>query len=366
VDIANERTEFPDKVDLKVGVEEQSTGELTFGAGFSSTEGALGDVSITERNLLGNGQYMKLNFTLASARQEIDLSFTEPYFMGRNFSAGFDIFNIITDSATSSTNLAFDSETSGITLRGSYPLTEYIRHAVRYTYRSDDISNPDPLASLFVQQQVGERITSSIGQTISYDNLDNRFLPKNGIFASISQDFAGIGGDVEYLRHEARFSFFTTISEEMPDWVLKLASRGGNVFGLGDDDVRINDRFFIGGSTLRGFDNQGIGPRDRVTGDPLGGNSYATTTAELMFPLGLPEELQIKGAIFTEAGTLFDIDDTDPTLQIQDEESIRASAGVGVFWRSPVGPIRIDFANAFAKEDFDETEVVRFSFGTRF
>ena len=366
VEVENEQTDAADKVDLDVTVEEQSTGELTFGAGFSSTEGALGDVSISERNLLGRGQFLRLNFTLASARQEIDLSFTEPYFLGRNFSAGFDVFNIVTDSETSSSNLAFDSETTGATIRGSYPLSEYIKHSLRYTYRNDDISNPDPNATLFVRQQVGERATSLVGHTFSYDTLDNRFFPKDGVFASLSQEFAGLGGDVEYLKHEAKVSFFTVIDQDLPDWVLKLAAKGGNITGIGDDDVRINDRFFIGGSTLRGFDNQGIGARDKNTQDPLGGNNYATTTAEIMFPLGLPEELQIKGSAFTEAGTLYEVDDTDPTLQIQDESSIRASAGVGVFWRSPVGPIRIDFANAILKEDFDETESIRFSFGTRF
>jgi outer membrane protein insertion porin family len=367
VTIDNKETAYPDKVDIEVRVVEQSTGELTFGAGFSSADGALGDISITERNLLGEGQFLRANLTLASVRQEIDLSYTEPYFLGRNFAAGFDIFNVKTDSQAANTNLTFDSESLGFTLRGGYPLTEYLRHNVRYTIRDDDISNPDPLASLFVRQQVGQRLTSSIGQSLVYNTLDNQFLPKSGVFATISQDIAGLGGDVNYVKHEGRASYFTTLMEEYPDVVFSLSGRAGHIFGWNNDNVRINDRFFIGQTVIRGFDNQGIGPRDANTGDPLGGNTYFATSSEIMFPLGLPEELQVKGAVFVDAATLYDIDQNNiPGVTLQDDSTIRAASGFGVFWRSPVGPIRIDFAVPFMEEDYDEDETIRFSFGTRF
>lgn len=365
VEVDNEETEYTDKVDLNVNVEEQSTGELTFGAGFSTSDGVLGDVAVTERNFLGKGQYVKANFTLASARQDVNLSFTEPYFLDRNFAAGFDIFNNKINSDTSVNNLTFDSATTGMTLRGGYPLTEYLTHNVNYTIRNDEISNPQAGSSLFVTQQVGESVRSIVGHSFIYNSLDNQFLPTNGWYASISEDYAGVGGDVNYLKHEAKVSYFTPISEDYNDFVLRFSGRGGNVSGLGEN-VRINDRFFVGETLIRGFDNEGIGPRDRVTTDPLGGNNYAVGTAEMMFPLGLPEELQIKGAVFSDVGTLFETDDSDPTLQIQDDASVRASAGVGVFWRSPVGPIRIDVAEPFAKETYDQTQQVRFSFGTKF
>lgn len=367
VKLENKQLEDSDRVDIDIAVKEQSTGEISFGAGFSSSDGVLGDIGITERNLLGNGQYMKLNFTMASARQQIDLGFTEPYFLDENFSAGFNIFNTKINGGSSVNNLSFDNSSTGLVLQGSYPLTEYITHSVNYTIRNDDISDIDSTASLFIQLQEGERLTSSLGQSISYNTLDNQFLPNSGVYASLSQEFAGLGGDVNYLKHEGRLSYFNQIFREYPDVVLRLSGRAGNIFGL-SDDVRVNNNFFLGGTLLRGFQNQGIGPRDSNTDDAIGGKNYYTTTAELMFPLGLPEELQIKGAVFADAGSLWSVDKptSTTTINVQDDSSIRSSIGTGVFWRSPVGPIRIDFSKAITKEDYDETETFRFSFGTRF
>lgn len=366
VDMENEPTDQPDKVNVNVNVEEQSTGELTFGAGFSSSEGALGDISIAERNLLGKGQFLKGNFTLASARKQAEISFTEPYFMDRNFAAGFDLFNVVNSRDSGYNNYTFDSEAMGATIRGTYPLTEYIDHTVKYTFRKDEVTNPDPLASVYVLEQIGERTTSLVGQTFSYNTLDNQFSPTTGWLASISEDAAGLGGDVQYLKHEAKVTYFTPISQDWEEWVLKLSGRAGTVFGLGDDNVAINDRFFIGSSVIRGFDNQGIGPRDKNTGDPLGGNTYYAASSEMMFPLGLPDELGVKGAVFADAASLSDVDTTLSTVNIQDDNSIRTSAGVGVFWKSPVGPIRVDIAQPIMKESYDKTETFRFSFGTKF
>ncbi|HCR85995.1 MAG TPA: outer membrane protein assembly factor BamA, partial [Alphaproteobacteria bacterium] len=366
VDIKNEQTDFPDRADLAVNVEEQSTGELTFGAGFSTQDGVLGDVSIVERNLLGRGQYAKLNFTAASARKEIDFSFTEPYFLGRNLNAGFDIFHTILTGDNYSNNLTFDSSSTGFTLRAGYPLTEYVNHTFRYTLRNDEISNAQAGSSLFVTQQLGKRMTSSVGQSLIYNTLDNQFFPKTGTIASISQDLAGLGGDVDYLRHEAKLSWFTPLDEYEQEWIFRVTGKAGNITGMNSDNVRINDRFFIGGNIIRGFENQGLGPRDKATTDPLGGNNYYAGTTEVMFPLGLPNELQVKGAVFADVGSLFDTDDNDPALQIQDDTSPRASGGFGIFWRSPVGPIRIDVAKPILSESYDKEELIRFNFGTRF
>jgi outer membrane protein insertion porin family len=366
VDIKNIPTDQPDKVDLDVGVEEQSTGELTFGAGLSSTEGVIGDVSVTERNLLGKGQYLRLNLTAASSRRDIQLSFTEPYFMERNFAAGFDLFNT-NRTSSSFTNLTFDSNTIGATGRGSYSISEYVKHDLKYTIKQDEITNPDVNASRYVIAQVGERLTSEVGQTFTYNTLDNGFFPSKGLNVSLDQDYAGIGGDVKYLRHELKSTYYHPILEENQDLVLKLAGKAGTIMGMQDDDVRINDRFFIGGNTIRGFDNQGIGPRDRNTGDPLGGNNYYAGTAEVVFPIGLPKELGFRGAAFADAGSLFDLDEVALAGQpIDDDSAMRSSYGVGVYWKSPVGPIRVDYANPIQKQSYDKTEAIRFSFGTRF
>ncbi len=369
VAIRKEHGSSPDKVDIEVDVQEQSTGELTFGAGFSTSEGALGDVAISERNLLGKGQFLKLNFTMASVRQEVDLSFTEPHFLGRDIKAGFDLFKVQRNGSSAQSNLTYDNDTLGGVIRASYPVTEHLTHAVRYSYRSDDITDIDPTASTFIQLQAGANATSLVGHTLSYDTRDNRFEPTEGYFVYLSQDIAGIGGDTNFMRNETRASYYTPTFRK--DFILKIGAKAGYIFGYSDDDVRINDRFFIGSNEIRGFANEGVGPRDTVSLDPLGGNAYWTSSVELTFPLGLPEELGFTGSVFMDAGSLFDSDDSTITVggvtsTVNDKSSLRGSIGFGVGWKSPLGPIRIDLAAPFAKEDFDETENLKFSFGTRF
>jgi outer membrane protein insertion porin family len=138
----------------------------------------------------------------------------------------------------------------------------------------------------------------------------------------------------------------------------------GYIESLDDDVVPLTDRFYVGGDNLRGFETAGIGPRDLTTDDSIGGNKYYTATAEIQFPLGLPDEIDLQGAVFTDAGSLWDISDPFPSLT--DSGSIRVSVGVGVAWRSPFGPIRVDLSKAIVKEDYDKTELFRFNFGTRF
>lgn len=348
----------PDKIAIRVKVAERSTGELSFGAGFSTTDGPLGDIRLTERNLLGRGQRVTANFTLSGRRQDVTLSFTEPYFLNRDLAAGFDVFRRKTDFQSES---SFDETSTGGVIRASYPLTERLRHAVRYTLREDEIENVDDSASVFIQDEEGSRITSAVGQTFTYDLRDTRFLPSEGYVLSLDQEVAGLGGDNKFLSHEGRANFYFPIISEI---VLNLGASGGYIFGFDGEDVRLANRFFIGGSTLRGFSAGGIGPRDSDTDDALGGNLYYTGTGELRFPLGLPEELRMFGRTFVDAGNLTDIDVNGPTLLDSDE--IRVSAGLGLSWLSPLGPLSIDVAQALVESDEDETETFRISFGTRF
>ncbi len=366
VNVKNLPGSSPDKARIQLAVEEQSTGELTFGAGFSTADGALGDVSVVERNLLGKGQYLKLNFTAASSRQQVDISFTEPYFMGKDIAAGFDLFKIQRDGNSSRTNRTFDDEILGGTVRASYPITEYLTHSVRYSLREDTISDVDSAASQFIQRQEGTNVTSLVGHSFIYDKRDNRQLPRDGYFIRLNQDVAGLGGDSKFFRHEVRGAMYQPLDDEK-DYVVKLSGNAGHIAGFGGEDVRINHRFFVGNNEVRGFDNEGIGPRDSASGDPLGGNIYAAASAEVGFPLGLPEELGFRGALFADAGTLYESDEVSTaTSTVLDSNALRASLGVGLSWNSPLGPIRIDFSEAVAKEDYDETETVQFSFGTRF
>lgn len=358
VDVRTEQGSAPDRIVIKTRVTERSTGELSFGAGYSTQDGVLGDIRLRERNLLGRGQDLTANFTVSQRRQEIEFSFTEPYFLDRDLAAGFDVFRSRTDFESES---SFDETSTGGTVRLGYPLTENLRHSVRYTLRYDEIENVDEDASVFIRDEEGGRLTSLIGHTFTYDRRDVRFLPSEGYYLRLDQDLAGFGGDNKFLRNEARADYYYPI---FPDVVLNLGASGGYITGLLGEDVHLSNRFFIGGNTLRGFQFGGIGPRDRETDDKLGGNIYYVGTAELRFPLGLPEELRIFGRSFVDAGTLYDIDVNGPTLE--DNDGIRVAAGVGLSWLSPLGPLAIDFAQAIRKEDGDNTEFFRLSFGTRF
>jgi outer membrane protein insertion porin family len=357
VDIQTAEGDAPDRSVLTVEVSEVSTGELSFGAGLSSLDGVLGDISIRERNLLGRGQDLSLSLTLSARRQEIDLSFTEPYFLARNVSAGFDLFRKTVDLQDES---SFQRDTLGFTLRSGYPLADRLRHSAFYTLRLDEVSDVDADASRFIKEQEGETTTSSIGHQISYDLRDSRIDPTEGYFVRLGQEVAGLGGNVSFLKHTLNYGYFYPVAE---GWVLMGLTRTGHIVGLGDD-VRITDRFFLGGSTLRGFEPGGVGPRDADTNDSLGGNLFYSATGELGFPIELSKEFDLRGAFFTDVGSLATIDDDG--AEIQDVGSPRVSVGIGFSYRSPLGPIRVDFSQAIVKEDFDEEENFRFSFGTRF
>jgi outer membrane protein insertion porin family len=352
---------IPDRTAIEVQVAERSTGELSFGAGYSTSEGPLADVRIRERNLLGRGQDLRLGATVSGRTQQIDLSFTEPYFLDLDLAAGFDLFRRTTDFQDES---SFDRTRTGGTLRGSYPLTERLRHSLRYTLRYDEIDDVDDDASVFIQREEGEALTSLIGHTLAYDARDNRFLPSEGYLLRFSQDLAGLGGDSQFIRHEVTASYYYPF---FPDVVLNLAVDAGNVLGYAGDDVSLFERFFVGGSNFRGFRFAGIGPRDVTTDDALGGDTFAIGTAEVRFPFGLPEELRVFGRAFVDAGTLTGIDvDDEPGGEIADSGNLRAAGGFGLSWLSPFGPIAIDIAFPFLKDDEDETENFRLSFGTRF
>lgn len=357
VKIQEERGSAPDKVIINTDVAEQSTGELTFGVGYSTLDGALGDVGVRERNFMGRGQELRARFMLATQRQQVDFGFTEPYFMGRDIAAGIDVFRIQQDLRQES---SFDRETTGFTLRANYALTERLRHTVNYTLRENTVSNIQPWASRFVRDQEGTILTSVVGHSLVYDSRDNRFDPTKGAYMRFSQEYAGLGGDSDFLRHEGRAEYYYSFA---PKWTLMGMMQGGHVLGLGEN-VRIQDRFFIGSREIRGFNNAGVGPRDITTTDALGGNIYYSGTLEQRFPLGLPEEMGFSGAIFVDAASLWEVDDQGPEVVAND--TMRLSTGFGIAWTSPFGPIRLDFAKTILKEEEDETEAIRFSFGSRF
>lgn len=358
VEIKNEQGSAPDKTVVNVDVKEKSTGEVNLGAGYSTVDGILGQVGVNERNLLGTGQEVHSTFTLSTRRRQAQFGFTEPYFMDREVAAGFDIYRLYTDFTDVS---GFVNDSKGVNLRTKYTLQEKLQHSLYYNFRNNVIKDVPIDASAFIRGQIGTNVTSLVGQNFTYDGRDNRQNPTKGYFASLTQEVAGLGGTNKFLRHEVKTSYYYPVA---PKWIFGVLGSGGYNYGIGSQNIRINDRFFLGGDDFRGFQVAGVGPRDISTSDSLGGNAYYVGTVEMRFPLGLPEELGLSGAIFTDAGSLWDIDERGATLA--DSNSLRVSSGIGLLWTSPFGPIRIDISQPYIKEKFDRTENLRFSFGTRF
>ncbi|MET0545531.1 MAG: outer membrane protein assembly factor BamA [Caulobacterales bacterium] len=382
VEVTDKPGSAPDRSIVEVKVEEQPTGEVSFSAGYSSYEKALFDISLTERNLRGRGQYVKFQIATSSRRKSIDFRFTEPRFLGRDVAAGFDLFATESDYLSEA---SFKSKTTGAGLRLGFPLSEYSSLGLRYTLRLDDITAGtlicgQVLRPLICRQQ-GEFLTSLVGYSFNIDHRDDVRNPTRGYRASFSQDFAGVGGEVQYVRSEIEGSVYRGL---LPGIVASFRASAGYIEGWGGDNVRINDRFFKGGNSFRGFDAAGIGPRELLTnnttgdvtrGDALGGKAYGIGSFELSFPLGLPKEYGISAGLFTEFGTLALLDKGDKippvsnattTLSVVDDTSLRAAAGISLYWDSPFGPVQFDFSKVLAKEDYDETQGFRFTSRTNF
>jgi outer membrane protein insertion porin family len=367
VDIKRRAGSAQDRVVLDVELVEQSTGELSFGAGYSTSEGVIGDISIAERNLLGKGQYLRLRLAGSQERLQVDLSFTEPRFLDRNLSAGFDLFWKEVDLSAVS---AFKSRTEGGSLRLGFPLSENLWLTNSYTLSQGTIFDVDQAnASLAIIQSEGSALTSAVGTSLAYDQRNHPKNPTKGYYFQVGSDFAGLGGDVKYVRMTGEARFYYPITDK---FTLVGRAIGGHIMGWGGDDVRLIDLFYKGGETIRGFNRGGFGPRDLVTGDALGGDTFWATTAEVRFPLPfIPDDLGMGGAFFVDAGSLFgagqfakDLDGKGVILA--DDSSIRASAGFSIMWNSPLGPLRLDIAKAFLKKDFDDEQLIRFGASTKF
>ncbi|WP_368413130.1 outer membrane protein assembly factor BamA [Dongia sp.] len=361
VDIQTTPGSAPDKTVIKVKVAEQSTGELTFGAGFSTADGPLGNIGIRERNLLGKGQDLRANFTLSGKRSQVDVSFTDPYFLDKDLAAGVDLFHRRYNDVRGDN---YDLTQSGFGLRMGYELTEYTRQTLGYRLSVDRISDVDNDLSEAIQDEKGYTIRSTISSDIIYDRRDSVVDPRDGYFISLSTDFIGAGGDVTALQNVVRGGYFYPFNDDIS---IGLSAEAGQIHPLFGDHLRVTDAFSLGGQNLRGFESSGVGPRDADTNDSLGGQYIFDGTLQASFPLGLPEEFNLRGRAFTDFGVLTGTDlDNDVDVDVDDDAILRVSAGLGVTWVSPFGPIAVDVAYPLMKEDYDNTEWFRFSVGTSF
>lgn len=346
------------KADIDVVVEEKSTGYFNVGVGYSTVNGALIQAGVTENNFMGKGQQVSLDASVSERSRNYNLSFTEPYFLDRRLSAGADIFY---NDESFQDESSYDSYSMGGRLRMGWNYTDNLYQMVRYTLREDEIKNVKDYASYYIKKEEGKSTGSVIGQTLVYDKRDNAYRTKEGYYLSFGNDIAGLGGDEKYFKFDVRALKYYTLSDY---WTFKFFANGGYVVGYGGEDVRLSQRYYLGGNTLRGFQFGGVGARDRFTDDALGGNWIAYGGSELIFPIGL-DEVGIRGRTFFDIGMIGKPDDINTQI-VEYSSKPRASVGFGFEWFSPMGKIDVDFGFPIMKEDYDKKEVFRLNFGTSF
>ena len=356
VDLTESSVNESGNTDILIDVEETNTGELSFGGGFSSQVGGLLNLGISEKNFLGKGQRVSLQAKFSEREADYTASFSEPYFLNRDLYTSTNLYNNKIDYKESS----YDLERQGMNISGNYTLGEYIRQNIRYSLESRDLS-PRTGASASIRAEQGETILSELSTALNINTTDNQRFPTEGYVFSIASAFAGLGGDKEFLRINNNGNYYHALNDEAI--ILNLEYNAGVIMGLGQD-ILISDRYFLGGNSFRGFDQSGIGPRDKNNSDSLGGNIFYTSSLKASFGIGLPPELGIRANWFATIGSLTGVDSS--SVSFHDDSSIRMSSGAGLSWNSPFGPISIIFAQAILKEDYDKTESVSFGIGTKF
>ena len=368
VDISTAPGSAPDRVVLIVNVEDQPTGSFGIGAGYSvgNNGGLLLEASVEEKNFLGRGQYIRVAAGAGTeGNRTYNVSFTEPYFLGYRLAAGFDIFK----NETSSDDY-YDYSEEGFSLRVTAPITENLSTTLRYNYKKIDYDGVDdwennlsnPYLNLI---ENGPWTQSTVSQTFTYNTLDDQNLPREGVIAKFTHEFAGLGGDSHFYKLSGKARYYQMLSDEA-DIIGSFTVGAGYVMPTDGSKLNVFDQFMLGGREIRGFENTGIGPRSSH-GDPLGGTTYFTASAEASMPMpGVPQDLGLRAAVFADAGTLYGNKADLFGDELKNDSSIRASVGLGVIWSSPFGVIRVDYAQPVLKEDYDKVQQFRFGIANQF
>jgi outer membrane protein insertion porin family len=377
IDFREQDGSAADKIVLVVEVQEKSTGSITFSVGYSTTETIVGQVGLEERNLFGRGQNVKINTQLSFKKQALDFSFTEPYFMGMPISAGFDAFATRSDNKSAS---SYSSQQVGGALRLGFNLDEYSSINTKYLLAFRKVKGIDIASSApAIIEQQGHDWKSAVSLGYVYDDLDNPLRPASGLRAELETEIAGLGGSTYYGKLEGHAWYFFPMLEDK--LVFKVEGNFGHIQSFNNKKVPLQDRFFEGADSFRGFASSGIGPKQVGNDgalDSIGADTYAIGTLEATFPVGIPEEWGIRGEVFSDFGTVFGTQDKSvgsvpltncrgaTACNVLDSTGLRASIGAGLIWQSPFGPLRFEYAFPLLKKSFDETEKFRFSIGTSF
>lgn len=359
VEIRTVQTQNPERVVLDVNIQEMPTGELSLGTGYSTSDGALGNIRLRERNFLGRGQDVSIGASVSQRNTTFDVGSTFPYIFDRHLTGNGRAYHTKSDFKKES---GYEETRSGVTVGIGYELARNLYHNVSYDgfFSKLKISIKNP--STYLKEQVGNNFHSIIGNSLRYDTRDSYYNPSEGMVLSTTASWSGLGGDVDYLSLTTIDTIYYTL---VPLWTSSLTMRAGYISGLGQN-VRIGDHFYLGDKSFRGFQVSGLGPRDKDL-SALGGTKYYVGQLEQQFPLGLPPELEINGRIFFDVGTVYgnDLKDTKKG-DINDDSSLRYSTGIGIAWRSPFGGIRVYYAKVLKKQAYDKTENIIFSFGSSF
>jgi outer membrane protein insertion porin family len=359
-----------DQVVVNVDVEEQPTGSLGFGLSYGAEDGVGASISFSEDNFLGRGQRLSLEISTASDTVRNSFSFSEPAFLGRDLRFGFDAYY----NESTRANASYDTRNIGIRPSLGFPLGNNGRIDLRFRLSEDLIKDvsADSSAILLREEDRGALITSAIGYSYSFDTSRGAIDPNRRFLLRFGQDFAGLGGDVTSVSTSVlALAERKAFNEEV---TLRVVFEGGAVVANGDDGTRVTDRFF-GNGKIRGFEPNGLGPRDLSAGneDALGGNFFAVARFEAEFPLGLPEEYGIRGGLFLDVGSVWGLDDRAGTAAqpngdplVDDSAHIRSAVGVSVFWDTPIGPLRFNLSKALEKEAYDKEQSFDLTISTRF
>jgi outer membrane protein insertion porin family len=373
VKISRQPGSAADRVVLDVEVTEQSTGDFSIAGGYSTTDGFLGEVKIGDRNFLGSGKAVSASLTYGQYARGFNLSASEPYFLGTRVSAGIELYGRQNDT---SPYQSYGSTIYGATMQLGTPITEQLGVQYRYSIYNQDVTlNSASLTaapSLPIQQAAlaGPQWVSAVGSTVTYSTLDNTKSPTNGFKSQLTQDLAGLGGDVKFLRTTEDLRYYHPINDDV---VGLVRAQGGYVTGWGGQQVPLLNSFFGGPTMVRGFAPNGFGPRDLTPGttmDNVGGSMYWATTAELQSNIpGVPQEYGLKATAFVDAGSVFryggptTFPGSAQSLQVANSNIVRSSVGAGLTWASPFGNLTVDYAVPLTKAAYDVVQPLRFSAG---
>ena len=354
VEINQVRTDFPDKINLEVNVEEKNTGEASIGAGYSSANAASLNLGLRENNFLGKGQKVKFDTSFSNTRTAYDISITEPYFNNKPLSLTTNLYSNFTDPS----NVNYETEDLGFGLSSSFPLSTDRYLELRYSLFTSKIK-ADSNATTYENALAGTDTVSSLGYTLAFDRRNSRYKPSNGFNFKLNQDLAGLGGTSYYYKNSFEFNYYKRLSNRL---IGAYKLHGGNINGYNDKYSPLSSNFKLGGKKLRGFKSGKIGPK--LGNSYTGGQYFYLTSLETNIDLNI-DAFDITTTAFIDVGSVWGLE--NPAYgSIDDKHEARSSIGINVNWDSAIGPINIIYANIIKSNKNDTSDNLYFDIGYNF